>query len=84
MSKEVKRYTANVFIPGNLGPVQREVVMEDDYDALLAERDALHGAAKIVLDGLNARIDAASMLGAPVPVFEGIAELHDALQGEQP
>jgi len=40
MSKEVKRYTANVFIPGNLGPVQREVVMEDDYDALLAERDA--------------------------------------------
>jgi len=44
MSKEVKRYTANVFIPGNLGPVRREVVMEDDYDALLAERDRLRDA----------------------------------------
>ncbi|WP_312669692.1 hypothetical protein [Stutzerimonas nitrititolerans] len=41
MSKEVKRYTANVFIPGNLGPVQREVVMEEDYDALLEENKQL-------------------------------------------
>jgi len=41
MSKEVKRYTASVFIPGCLGPVRRDVVMDEDYDALLAERDRM-------------------------------------------
>ncbi|MGC5620398.1 hypothetical protein [Enterococcus faecalis] len=55
-----------------------------ERDALLAELDALKKAAQRVLDGLNARIDAALMLGGPVPVFEGIADLHDALQGAQP
>lgn len=34
-------------------------------------------AAKVVLDGLNARIDAAPR--EAVPVFDGIAELHSAL-----
>lgn len=37
----------------------------------------LLAAAKIVLDGLNARIDSAD--GHHVPVFDGIAELHDAI-----
>jgi len=55
-----------------------------EREALLAERDRLKKAAQRVLDGLNARIDAALMLGGPVPVFEGIADLHDALQGAQP
>lgn len=36
-------------------------------------------AAKTVLDGLNARIDAAVEGGGPIPVFDGIADLHDAV-----
>jgi hypothetical protein len=39
----------------------------------------LREAAQRVLDGLHFRIDAASASGAPVPVFDGIAALHDAL-----
>lgn len=39
----------------------------------------LYVAGCKVLDGLNARIQAASESGAPIPVFGGIAELHDAL-----
>jgi|GEM_PF-6259926 hypothetical protein len=35
------------------------------------------GASVKVLDGLNARIDRASKQGEPIPVYNGIAELHD-------
>lgn len=38
---EVQKHTANVFLPGCLGPVRREVVLEDDYDALAAECERL-------------------------------------------
>lgn len=35
------------------------------------------GASVKVLDGLNARIDRASKQGEPIPVYNGIVELHD-------
>lgn len=41
--------------------------------------DELMAAARRVLDGLNARIDAASAANEPVPVFDGIADLRAAL-----
>lgn len=41
---------------------------------------ALYEAAQKVLAGLNARIEAAAAAGGQsIPVFDGIAELHDAL-----
>jgi hypothetical protein len=39
----------------------------------------LLAAARKVLSGLNARIDAAVESRNPCPVFDGIAELHDAI-----
>lgn len=41
--------------------------------------DALLSAAKKVLVGLDARIKAADGNGMSVPVFDGIGELHDAI-----
>lgn len=97
MSKEVKRYELRIvdrYAGDGTGDIETDARMKQeakgryvlfsDYDALLAEWDALKEAAQRVLDGLNDRIDEASMLGGPVPVFEGIADLYDALQGEQP
>jgi hypothetical protein len=46
---------------------------------LLAAAPKLLSAAQAVLEGLNARIAAASALEKPVPIFHGIAELHDAI-----
>lgn len=37
------------------------------------------GASVTVLDGLNARIDRASKQGEPIPVYNGIVELHDLI-----
>lgn len=37
------------------------------------------GASVRVLDGLNARIDRASKQGEPIPVYDGIVELHDLM-----
>ncbi len=54
-------------------------------DLIAAAPDLLE-AAQTVLDGLNARIDAACAAGEPVPVFAGIAVLHSAIakaRGEQ-
>jgi hypothetical protein len=51
---------------------------------LIAAAPELYAAAERVLRGLNERIDEAT--DDCVPVFEGIAELHDALakaRGEQ-
>jgi len=44
---------------------------------VMAAAPELLAAAKTVLDGLNARIDAAD--GHHAPVFDGIAELHNAI-----
>ena len=44
-----------------------------------ARESELERAARRVYEGLCARIDAASAAGEPVPVFDGIAELHAAL-----
>jgi hypothetical protein len=52
---------------------------EPDLMAMAAAPDLLE-AAKTVLAGLNARIDQASEEGQPVPVFDGIAALHDAIR----
>jgi hypothetical protein len=41
--------------------------------------DELLAAAITVLDGLNARIDQASISSETVPVFSGIADLHAAI-----
>lgn len=37
------------------------------------------GASIMVLDGLNARIDRASKQGEPIPVYDGIVELHELI-----
>lgn len=39
-------------------------------------KEALDASVR-VLDGLNARIDRASKQGEPIPVYNGIVELHD-------
>lgn len=52
--------------------------------AAIGDWSELQEAAQTVLDGLNARIDMASALGQPVPVFSGIADLHAALQKADP
>lgn len=39
----------------------------------------IEAAARRVYDGLNDRLDAAREANEPMPVFDGIAELHDAL-----
>jgi hypothetical protein len=44
-----------------------------------SNNDDLVAAARRVMGGLNHRIDAASKAGVPVPLFDGIADLHDAL-----
>ena len=44
---------------------------------LIAAAPDLLAAAQVVLAGLHARIDAADL--SAVPVFSGIAELHDAI-----
>jgi hypothetical protein len=57
----------------------------DDNARLIATAPKLLAAAKVVLAGLDARIVAAG--GTGVPVFNGIAELHDAIglaTGETP
>lgn len=41
--------------------------------------EALLSSAKTVLEGLNARIDAAVVARLPSPVFEGITALQDAV-----
>lgn len=45
---------------------------------LFAAPDLLKAAQK-VLDGLNARIDFAKDAEQPLPVFDGIADLHSAI-----
>lgn len=50
-----------------------------DMAWLLRRMDELLTAGQKVLDGLNARIDMASAEGVPVPVFDGIADLHTAI-----
>lgn len=53
MSNEVKRYTANVFFPGCLVPLRREVVLEDEYNALLAENDRLKSQVQTLQSDAN-------------------------------
>jgi len=50
-----------------------------DNARLIAAAPELLKAAQIVLAGLNARIDQASNARMPVPVFNGIADLHNAI-----
>lgn len=51
----------------------------EPYALLFAAAPDLLAAAETVLAGLNARIGIASKKGLPVPVFDGIADLHDAI-----
>lgn len=53
-------------------------VSHPDMRLIEAAPDLLDAAQK-VLDHLNARITQASVDGAPVPLFEGIADLHAAI-----
>ncbi len=48
-------------------------------DAQTRQHAELLAAAKEVIRGLNARIDAASTAKEPVPVFHGIADLASAI-----
>jgi hypothetical protein len=53
------------------------IAMHEGNARLIAAAPDLLEAAKLVLAGLEARIDAAS--ASAVPVFDGIANLHDAI-----
>lgn len=77
----------NVFVPSTFG-INVLAIMECGFNEpfesqqqanarLIAAAPELLAAAKAVLDGLNARIDAAPM--TDVPVFDGIAALHSAI-----
>lgn len=46
---------------------------------LISAARELYAAAQEVLVGLNARIEEARATGSPVPVFDGIADLHAAV-----
>lgn len=73
--------------------INPKFVPTDDFMKTASERNALMAegvrlrevnaellaAAKQVYDSLNARIDRASFSGKPIPVFDGIAELHAAI-----
>lgn len=52
---------------------------EEANARLIAAAPDLLAAAREVLAGLNARIDAASAAGKPVPMFAGVASLHAAI-----
>ena len=51
----------------------------EDKANLIAAAPKLLGAAQVVLDGLEYRIEQAYNAGMPVPVFAGIADLHAAI-----
>lgn len=42
MIKQSNKHTANVFLPGCLGPARREVVLEDDHDEEVAALQSLN------------------------------------------
>lgn len=48
-------------------------------EQIRAAAPKLLAAAQTVMAGLNARIDQASTNSEPIPVFDGIAELHSAI-----
>jgi len=52
---------------------------QDEAGALQAELAELRSASQVVLDGLNERIDYARDNRTSTPIFEGIADLHGAL-----
>jgi hypothetical protein len=55
------------------------VIVPPEMSAAEKAADELLAAAQAVLAGLNARIEAAVAAKAPMPVFNGIADLHDAI-----
>ena len=71
----------------NSPTIMRVQIAADVADQMVAEATAalrkqhaeMLAAAKEVLRGLNARIDAASAAKEPVPVFYGIANLASAI-----
>lgn len=91
MSKEVKRYNFSVDGGGAVRGYESEHgrwVRRDDYDALLAERDAM----KRVLRDARDVIATALKVGAPdwfeteedIATHTTIKKIDAALQGEQP
>ena len=63
---------------------RRADALEAENKRLQAAYKELRAASQTVFDGLDARIDAAVDAKHPVPVFNGIADLHDALhRGQQ-
>lgn len=74
---KVERY--DEYTCGVVGCTDGEYVKYCDYDALLSLNAELLEAATTVFDGLNERIDMAVASGSPLPVYEGIAALHDAI-----
>lgn len=78
MSKEVKRFTIGTFHAAIVS-AGSECVLASEYDALLAERDALQALMVRV-----AKHAAYWNNSAYVEVLEGIVEEWKALQGEQP
>lgn len=61
--------------PGHWGQRFWDIGLEER-----AQHEALLNAAATVLAGLNARIDHATATGKSVPVFDGIADLHDEVK----
>jgi hypothetical protein len=66
-------------VPTHSGHNMVPVEVAEANARLMAAAPDLLAAAEAVLAGLNARLDAASMVGGPMPVFDGIADLHTAI-----
>ena len=82
MSKEVKRYTLFASLrPEAIAFLPDEVVSARDYDALLAERDALRGLLEEAADDIRDSFKFAELSQADI---EFLARIDAALQGAQP
>lgn len=100
MSKEVKRYVATRTLPAasewNSSTVPHTYVRAADYEALLAERDALrndHGSMRNALKNARYRIEQGRVWNGMGWTLTGLHahqqqkaldEIDAALQGEQP
>lgn len=82
MSKEVKRYGMCGFESGIVEMKDGPYVDADDYDALLAERDAAQKDADRLAWLIGNGVQVTSVGGDPIRLTREVIDA--ALQGEQP
>lgn len=87
MTEQVERYAANVFLPGCLGPVKRDVVLEGDHDGAVRalhqqveglEVKNLHQLEEINI--LTGQLDKFRSQSHGIPALAEIERLRAALQ----